>query len=410
VEATVAQVESLRPGSDHDEAREHLLRQGWVECGRGDWAIALRSPDGRLAARISPFDPAAPFTAALYRAGQASGWFPRLHLELPLDGGGSLLLMELLEPVDIATGAAVHRRLRDPDPEIAPAAALVERFHRAAVAELPWCGPVDDNPANVMRAADGSLRITDPYSADGPTLYGLLLTDPAVVAEAIPRHLRRHLLEIPLAGSGGWDEVQREHMREGLARADGPDPSGVAERFAADLAGWGQDHAEQAGLAREYRDLIARAGVAAVDRDRARQHLTASAFVLSPDLTQVLLCFHRKGGFWVQLGGHVESSDESVGAAALREAREESGITDLRPIARLPLDLDRHALGAGFVRCDVHWDVGFGFTADASAVPIASDESLAVRWWPVAAPPETVPPRFALRLSRAVRAAGAAGA
>lgn len=214
------QVEALPPGIDHEEAREHLERQGWTLLGRGDWAIALQSPDHRVAARISPFDPTVPYTAALYRAGRGTGWFPDLHLELPLDGGANLLLMELLHPVDVATGAAVHERLRHPDAAIAAAATLIQKFHRAASAALPWCGPVDDNPTNIMRAADGSLRITDPYYADGPALYDTLLVHPGAVARAIPPHARRHILEVPLSGSGGWDPERREQMRSALARAD----------------------------------------------------------------------------------------------------------------------------------------------------------------------------------------------
>lgn len=52
---------------DHRDVKCTLLAAGWTPCGAGDWAIALRSPDGTTAARISPFDPTGPYTAALYR-------------------------------------------------------------------------------------------------------------------------------------------------------------------------------------------------------------------------------------------------------------------------------------------------------------------------------------------------------
>lgn len=164
---------------------------------------------------------------------------------------------------------------------------------------------------------------------------------------------------------------------------------------------------EEEDLAATYRAFLAREGAAAVDRALGRAHITASAFVLSPDLDRVLLCFHRKGDFWVQLGGHLEPQDESVQAAALREAREEGGIVDLRPVTGGPLDLDRHDLGPGFSRCDTHWDVGYGFVADVDAPPRASDESEAVDWWPVGAPPERVPEGFPARLTRAADVARA---
>jgi hypothetical protein len=38
---------------------------------------------------------------------------------------------------------------------------FVRRIHEQARRELPCCGPLDHNPANVMRAADGRLVVAD---------------------------------------------------------------------------------------------------------------------------------------------------------------------------------------------------------------------------------------------------------
>lgn len=132
------------------------------------------------------------------------------------------------------------------------------------------------------------------------------------------------------------------------------------------------------------------------------EHLTASCFVFSPDLRQVLLTHHRKGGFWVQFGGHLEAADASLADAARREGREESGIDDLQLRWERVMDLDRHELHGGFT-CAAHWDVGFVAVASPTANVEVSSESLDVRWFRVGALPRAVPPGFPARLA-AVRA------
>ncbi|MBF4463040.1 MULTISPECIES: NUDIX hydrolase [unclassified Rathayibacter] len=154
----------------------------------------------------------------------------------------------------------------------------------------------------------------------------------------------------------------------------------------------------------DYLAFLREYGAQALDRDLGPEHLTASCFVFSPDLSRVLLCFHGKGRFWVQLGGHIEPADASVAEAAVREAREESGIVALRLLAVAAVDIDRHALGTGFGRCLRHWDVGYAAVADPSEPLVVSQESGDVAWWPVDALPADVPPGFAERVA-GVRAA-----
>lgn len=139
-------------------------------------------------------------------------------------------------------------------------------------------------------------------------------------------------------------------------------------------------------------------GDAALRRSGGPEHLTASCFVLTPDLQQVLLTHHRKGGFWVQVGGHVEPTDTSLADAARREGREESGIANLELLSGRVLDLDRHALHGGF-SCAAHWDVGFVALASPSAPVHVSSESLDLGWFGVEALPSAVPPGFPERLA-----------
>lgn len=209
----------------HDEVEAWLAGQGWALCGEGDWARARRSRSGRMAARVSPFDPAAPFTVRLYREGAGNRYLPRLDAERPLDGGGHLMVMEFLHSVPAAETGRWHARLhehrsRREDPELAMAARLIARVHREAESGLPWCGPLDDNPGNVMRDAAGQVKFVDLFYVQGLVLYDKALTAPAEVVAAIPAPLRRHMFEIP-AVSREATPAEVARMRAAVARADG---------------------------------------------------------------------------------------------------------------------------------------------------------------------------------------------
>ena len=107
-------------------------------------------------------------------------------------------------------------------------------------------------------------------------------------------------------------------------------------------------------------------------------HLTASAIVRTADASATCLVHHRIVQAWLQPGGHLED-DVSLAEAALREAREETGLPGLR-IDPVPLHLDVHPItcrGSGPTR---HIDVRFLAVADAAA-PSVSDESNDVRWF-----------------------------
>ncbi|RMB60291.1 NUDIX domain-containing protein [Tessaracoccus antarcticus] len=152
----------------------------------------------------------------------------------------------------------------------------------------------------------------------------------------------------------------------------------------------------------DYVALLRDRGAAAMDRDGGPVHLTASCFIFNTALTHVLLCFHRKGQFWVQVGGHIDAADDTLVVAALREAREESGLTELTVVDGV-LDLDSHDLGSAFGRCRTHWDVGIAALSPLSP-PRVSHESEEVAWFTVNALPQklagSMPRRIASMLDQ----------
>nr|WP_202417718.1 NUDIX hydrolase [Pseudonocardia sp. SID8383] len=124
----------------------------------------------------------------------------------------------------------------------------------------------------------------------------------------------------------------------------------------------------------------------ACDRSCVPGHLTASALLLDAGGDHTLLTLHPRVGRWIQLGGHCEPGDDSLRAAALREATEESGIDGLE-IDEHPLHVDVHPVTCSLGVPTRHLDVRYLVRAPAGATPRISDESLDLRWWPVDALP-----------------------
>jgi 8-oxo-dGTP pyrophosphatase MutT (NUDIX family) len=66
-------------------------------------------------------------------------------------------------------------------------------------------------------------------------------------------------------------------------------------------------------------------------RSQLPLHFTASALVLHPASRRVLLRWHVRQDRWLGVGGHGDPGESDPLQIALREAREESGLTDLVP-------------------------------------------------------------------------------
>ncbi len=114
-------------------------------------------------------------------------------------------------------------------------------------------------------------------------------------------------------------------------------------------------------------------------RGNIQGHITASAWVLAPDRQAVLLTHHKKLQRWLQLGGHVED-DLSIQAAALREAREESGLHHLVFLSSQLFDLDVHLIPARLTESPhYHYDLRFILQAEQSQFTL-SDESDQLAW------------------------------
>ncbi len=126
------------------------------------------------------------------------------------------------------------------------------------------------------------------------------------------------------------------------------------------------------------------AEVECLRRECVPGHLTGSAWVVSPDRTRTLLTHHYKLDLWLQLGGHADGDPELL-AVALREAREESGLVNVRAVSTEVFDVDRHWIPARKTEPGhYHYDVRFIIEADPHEPLVISSESKDLAWVDVA--------------------------
>lgn len=126
--------------------------------------------------------------------------------------------------------------------------------------------------------------------------------------------------------------------------------------------------------------LIGKRGTDAFGRDPRHDHVTASAFVVSPDRRRVLLMHHAKLDRWLQPGGHCDGSGDTL-EVARRELREETGLSGVRLVTGAIVDIDRHPIPA---RRDEpahhHVDLRYLFEADPDLPISRNHESRALAW------------------------------
>ena len=121
-------------------------------------------------------------------------------------------------------------------------------------------------------------------------------------------------------------------------------------------------------------------------RENRLAHVTASAWVVNPARSRVLMAYHNIYNSWSWLGGHADGERDLLGVA-LREVCEESGIVRVRPLSpeifsMEALTVDGHVKRGEYVSSHLHLNFTYLLEADEDQpLRAKADENSNVRWF-----------------------------
>ena len=121
-------------------------------------------------------------------------------------------------------------------------------------------------------------------------------------------------------------------------------------------------------------------------RENAVAHITASAWVVNKDRSKVLMVYHNIYNSWSWLGGHADGETDLL-SVAVREVKEEAGISNVRPVSDEifsleSLTVDGHVKRGKYVSSHLHLNVTYLLEADSEeSVSIKEDENSGVAWF-----------------------------
>lgn len=121
-------------------------------------------------------------------------------------------------------------------------------------------------------------------------------------------------------------------------------------------------------------------------RTNLTAHMTASAWIVDPARDKVLLIYHKIYDSWAWTGGHADGEEDLL-SVALREAREETGLVNVRPVTEEiysleVLTVDGHEKRGEYVPSHLHMNVTYLLEADeADALHIREEENSGVAWF-----------------------------
>lgn len=124
----------------------------------------------------------------------------------------------------------------------------------------------------------------------------------------------------------------------------------------------------------------------AFSRENTVAHITASAWVVNKDRSKVLMVYHDIYNSWSWMGGHADGETDLL-SVAIREVKEEAGISNVRPVSEEifsleSLTVDGHVKKGNYVSSHLHLNITYLLEADSEEqVSVKADENSGVMWF-----------------------------
>ena len=124
----------------------------------------------------------------------------------------------------------------------------------------------------------------------------------------------------------------------------------------------------------------------AFSRENTVAHITTSAWVVNKDRSKVLMVYHNIYNSWSWLGGHADGETDLL-SVAIREVKEEAGISNVRPVSEEifsleSLTVDGHVKKGNYVSSHLHLNITYLLEADSEEqVSVKADENSGVMWF-----------------------------
>lgn len=120
-------------------------------------------------------------------------------------------------------------------------------------------------------------------------------------------------------------------------------------------------------------------------RENEFAHMTSSGFIMNKELTKVLMIHHNIYNTWAWTGGHADG-DEDLLYVAMKEAKEETGVTKIQPLMEDVASIDilpvwGHMKKGKYVATHMHLSLAYILIADEEQeLHINEEENSGVKW------------------------------